>query len=153
MKKILLSFFAAVLFLFAFSSCKTDVNSDVEAFKVEYSKGDKGALSVTLDGKSFESGSAVAKGKTLVFEAVPNSGFRTVWDSLLTVSPGDGNKATLIVTKAVNVAVGFKDIYKVSYSFGEHGQLNVTLDGAGFKSGDYVDSGKVLEFTANPEEG
>ncbi len=153
MKKILFSFFAAVLFLFAFSSCKTDVNSDVEAFKVEYSKGDKGALSVTLDGKDFESGSAVAKGKTLVFEAVPNSGFRTVWDSLLTVSPDDNNKATLTVTKAVNVAVGFKDIYKVSYSFGEHGQLNVLLDGAEFKSGDYVDSGKVLEFTATPEEG
>ena len=158
MKKVLFGLFA--LFVFVFASCKSDVTSDVgatgdvvEAFKVEYGKVDNGTLSVTLDGKPFESGSSVPKGKTLVFEAVPASGFRTVWDSLLTVSPDDNNKASLTVTKALNVTVSFKAVYKVTYSFGENGNLSVTLDGAEFKSGGYVDSGKVIEFKASPKEG
>ena len=158
MKKIFLAGAALTALLFALVSCKTDAgtggSSNVARFKVTYSAGTGGTLSVTLDGKNFVSGDSVEKDKVLVFTAKPEPGYKTVWAEGFVQDTANENKATITVTKDLNVTVNFTNkSFKVTYTVGSNGTVSATLYGNNFESGSSAANGATLIFTASPNSG
>ncbi|UTY30013.1 hypothetical protein E4N76_03745 [Treponema putidum] len=126
-------------------------------FSVENPTG--GTLTAQVDGMNIASGSAVERGKTVTFTANPNTGWEVdSWE----VSPGSfesgggiGTSAALNVTADTTVKVRFKKTtYKVTFSVdGANGTLKATVEGSEIHSGDDVEKGKTVYFTATPDFG
>ncbi len=110
MKKIFFVFSICVALLFA--SCNTDVSGDPGIYTVSYSIKGKGTVIVKLEGETFVSGNTVENGRVLEFTANPGLGYRVVWRPEFVVSPSNKNKASLTVTKEMNVLIGFDVVPK-----------------------------------------
>jgi len=95
-----------------FASCNTDVSGDPGIYTVSYSIKGKGTVIVKLEGKTFVSGNTVENGRVLEFTANPGLGYRVVWRPEFVVSPSNKNKASLTVTKEMNVLIGFDVVPK-----------------------------------------
>ena len=102
----------------------------------------------------------VPEGTELIFRAEPDAGYAVdKW----TVSAGsflaggtDGStSATLKITEAVTVTVTFKQVQcKIDFGVdGGHGTLTAKVGGSEISSGDKVEHGKTVVFTANPASG
>ena len=100
----------------------------------------------------------VPEGTELTFTAVPDAGYAVdTW----TVSAGsflaggtDGStSATLKITEDVTVTVTFKQVLcKIDFGVdGGNGTLTAKVDGSGISSGDTVEQGKTVTFTATPD--
>ena len=93
----------------------------------------------------------------ITFRAVPDAGYAV---NKWTVSAGsfllggtDGStSATLKITEAVTVTVTFKQVqFKIDFGVdGGNGTLTAKVDGSEISSGDKVEQGKTVEFTATP---
>ena len=99
----------------------------------------------------------VPEGTELIFRAEPDAGYAVdKW----TVSAGsflaggtDGStSATLKITEAVTVTVTFKQVqFKIDFGVdGTGGTLTAKVDGSKISTGDMVEHGKTVVFTATP---
>ena len=99
----------------------------------------------------------VPDGSEITFKAVPDAGYAV---NKWTVSAGsflaggtDGStSATLKITEAVTVTVTFKQVqFKIELGVdGGNGTLKAEVDGSEISSGDKVEHGKTVVFTATP---
>ena len=100
----------------------------------------------------------VPEGTELIFRAVPDAGYAVdKW----TVSAGsflaggtDGStSATLKITEAVTVTVTFKQVqFKIDFGVdGGNGTIKAEVDGTEIHSGDTVEQGKTVTFTAEAD--
>ena len=153
---------AAVLFAAVFTiGCKTNVTSDAQAFAVTFNvDGANGSLTAAVDGKGISTGENVTEGKIVVFTAVADEGYSidkwTINEGAFEAGGSAGNpSASVKITKATTVTVSFtKNKYKVEFNpLDTNGTLSATLDGANFDSGNDVEHGKTLVFTASPNSG
>ena len=99
----------------------------------------------------------VPEGTELIFRAFPDAGYAV---NKWTISAGsflaggtDGStSATLKITEAVTVTVTFKQVLcKIDFGVdGGNGTLKAEVDGSEISSGDKVEHGKTVVFTATP---
>ena len=103
----------------------------------------------------------VEKGKTVTFTAVPDAGYRVKgWTLDGKAVNGTNNSYSFPVTKAAEVKVSFESDstplpqYTVTFSVdGGHGTLTAKVDGTEINSGDTVEQGKTIVFTATANDG
>ncbi len=103
----------------------------------------------------------VPEGSTIILTAVPDEGYAV--DTWSVTPEGDlaagGNAgsstATLSVSNDVIVTVTFKQVqFKIEFGVdGGNGTLTAKVDGSEISSGDMVEHGKTVVFTANPASG
>ena len=99
----------------------------------------------------------VPEGTELIFRAEPDAGYAvdkwtvSAGSFLLGGSPGS-TSATLKITEAVTVTVTFKQVLcKIDFGVdGGHGTLTAKVDGSKISTGDKVEHGKTVVFTATP---
>ncbi|MDD4671936.1 MAG: Ig-like domain-containing protein, partial [Bacteroidales bacterium] len=131
-------------------------------FAVTYSVvGTNGSIAATVDGTAITSGDEVEVGKDVLFTATPEAGYQVkAWT--LNGAIVDGNTSTTYtldnLAAATNVTVEFEAIpattFAVTYSVvGTNGSIAATVDGTAITSGDEVEVGKDVLFTATPEAG
>ena len=99
----------------------------------------------------------VPEGTELIFRAVPDAGYAvnkwTVSSGSFSAGGTDGStSATLKITEAVTVTVTFKQVqFKIDFGVdGTGGTLTAKVDGTEIHSGDKVEHGKTVVFTATP---
>ena len=99
----------------------------------------------------------VPEGTELIFRAEPDAGYAvnkwTVSSGSFLAGGTDGStSATLKITEDVTVTVTFKQVqFKIDFGVdGGHGTLTAKVDGSGISSGDTVEQGKTVVFTATP---
>ena len=116
-----------------------------------------GSVSAKVDGKPLtftENKAQVEKGKTVVFAAVPATGYRAKkWTG--TDNPASTDKtAVLTVKENATVSVEFESAavpvqkFNVTFTQPKLGSLKAQLDGIPFTGGE-VEQGKVIVFTAD----
>lgn len=121
--------------------------------------GVNGSLAATLNGSSINSGDTVAEGNSVVFTATPLAGYRVKeWTiNTVVVSGNTTNTYTLSnLSQASTVTVEFELIptYAVTFSVvGANGTISAAIDGTAFNSGDLVNAGEDIIFTATPAAG
>ncbi|WP_277056528.1 leucine-rich repeat domain-containing protein, partial [Treponema socranskii] len=99
----------------------------------------------------------VPDGSEITFKAVPDAGYAvdkwTVSAGSFLLGGTDGStSATLKITEAVTVTVTFKQVLcKIDFGVdGTLGTLTAEVDGSEISSGDTVEHGKTVVFTAEP---
>ena len=102
----------------------------------------------------------VPEGTELIFRAEPDAGYAvdkwTVSSGSFLLGGTDGStSATLKITEAVTVTVTFKQVLcKIDFGVdGGHGTLTAKVDGSKISTGDTVEQGKTVVFTATPNSG
>ena len=102
----------------------------------------------------------VPEGTELIFRAEPDAGYAvdkwTVSAGSFSAGGTDGStSATLKITEAVTVTVTFKQVLcKIDFGVdGGHGTLTAKVAGSEISSGDKVEHGKTVVFTATPNSG
>ena len=100
----------------------------------------------------------VPEGTELIFKAVPDTGYAvdkwTVSSGSFLLGGTDGStSATLKITEAVTVTVTFKQVQcKIDFGVdGGHGTLTAKVGGSEISSGDTVEQGKTVTFTAEAD--
>ena len=100
----------------------------------------------------------VPEGTELIFRAEPDAGYAvdkwTVSSGSFLLGGTDGStSATLKITEAVTVTVTFKQVLcKIDFGVdGGNGTLTAKVDGSEINSGDTVEHGKTVIFTATPD--
>ena len=154
---------AAVLLSAVFTiGCKTNVTSDAQAFAVTFNvDGANGSLTASVDGKGISTGENVTEGKIVEFTAAPETGYSVdkwkITGGIFETGGTDGSlTASVKITKATTVTVSFtKNEYTVNFNSADDtkGTISATLDGNNFTTGNKVEHGKTLVFTANPMSG
>ncbi|MGI5056317.1 leucine-rich repeat domain-containing protein [Treponema socranskii] len=125
--------------------------------------GGNGTLKATVGGTEISSGAEVEQGKTIVFTATPDSGYR-VKGWTLDGNPVNGTNSSYSfpVTKAAEVKVSFESNstplpqYAVNFSVeGANGTLKAKADGVAETEASpiNVEKGKTVTFTAFPAAG
>ena len=99
----------------------------------------------------------VPDGSEITFKAVPDAGYAVdTWTvlagSFLAGGTDGSTSATLKITEAVTVTVTFKQVLcKIDFGVdGGNGTLTAKVDGSEISSGDTVEQGKTVVFTAEP---
>ena len=102
----------------------------------------------------------VPEGTELIFRAEPDAGYAvdkwTVSSGSFLLGGTDGStSATLKITEAVTVTVTFKQVqFKIDFGVdGGHGTLTAKVAGSKIHSGDMVEHGETVVFTATPNSG
>ena len=154
---------AAVLFAAVFTiGCKTNVTSDAQAFAVTFNvDGANGNITASVDGKGISTGENVTEGKIVEFTAAPETGYSvdkwTINEGAFEAGGSAGTPtASVKIKKATTVTVSFtKNEYTVNFNSADDtkGTISATLDGNNFDSGNDVEHGKTLVFTASPNSG
>jgi len=119
-----------------------------------------GALTASVDGVPISSGDSVGVGKNIVFTAVPPPGTALRWtvngSAIADTSLVDMLIVGISNTAPVNVAVSFKrtsPCAAVTFRAEANGKVTAVVDGVPISSGDSVDVGKNVVFTAVPAAG
>ena len=130
--------------------------------RVHFSHTGSGALTATVDNAPIQTGAEVEAGKTVVFTAAPAEGHCVkAW------TPANGTATTYTVTNLsaeTTVTVAFEAIpappptpspvkHRVHFSHTGSGALTATVDNAPIQTGDEVEAGKTVVFTAAPAAG
>ena len=154
---------AAVLLSAVFTiGCKTNVTSDAQAFAVTFNvDGANGNITASVDGKGISTGENVTEGKIVEFTAAPETGYSvdkwTINEGAFEAGGSAGTPtASVKIKKATTVTVSFtKNEYTVNFNSADDtkGTISATLDGNNFTTGNKVEHGKTLVFTANPKSG
>ena len=159
-----LSGIAAILMLaVVVIGCKHNVNNKPETFTVTFSvEGENGSLKAKADGitETDKSPITVEKDKTVTFTAVPTAGYRVKGWTLDGVAVNGANTSyALKVSKSVNVKVSFEKLPPGSFAVtfgvdGTGGTLKAKVEGGSeINSGNKVEKGKSVVFTAEPDAG
>jgi sulfur carrier protein ThiS len=131
------------------------------ALEVTYSVvGGNGTLAATVDATAINSGDLVDVGKDVIFTATPDPGYRVLEWKLNTVAVSENTTNTFTISdlqEASDVTVEFEVIppsYAVTFSVvSGNGTLAAEVDAAAINSGDEIEEGKDVVFTATPDEG
>ncbi|ASB49927.1 LamG-like jellyroll fold domain-containing protein [Alkalitalea saponilacus] len=132
-------------------------NSSVVDFSVI---GGSGNLTASVDGSAIVPGQAIANGEDIVFTANPNSEYRVMhW--LVDGTEVVGNTTTEYILSNLSantmVEVEFEirpiEFFDLTFSAGDNGDLTAVVDGQTVISGNEVQGGKNIEFTAAPPSG
>ncbi|WP_436411284.1 InlB B-repeat-containing protein [Treponema denticola] len=118
--------------------------------------GGTGTLTAKVDSRDIQSGDGVEQGKTVIFTANPAEGWEVEgWTFNGNAANGTSTSASLIVNESKIVTVKFKKTtYKVTFSVdGANGTLKATVEGSEIHSGDDVEKGKTVYFTATADKG
>ncbi|MGP1415809.1 MAG: InlB B-repeat-containing protein [Treponema sp.] len=118
-----------------------------------------GTLKAKVDGGDIASGNEVEEGKTVTFTATPEATYRVKgWtlDGKPITEVGTSTEYKLKVTQAATVKVSFEEIPKHAITFSvdsttPNGTLKAKVDGGDIASGNEVEEGKTVTFTATPE--
>ena len=163
-RKIKIFSFAAILMLAALIvGCKHNVNNNrPETFSVTFGvEGENGSLKAKADGitETDKSPITVEKDKTVTFTAVPTAGYRVKGWTLDGVAVNGANTSyALKVSKSVNVKVSFEKLPPGSFAVtfgvdGTGGTLKAKVEGGSeINSGNTVEHGKTVIFTAEPSD-
>ena len=162
-RKIKIFSFAAILMLaVSVIGCKHNVNNRPETFTVTFSvEGENGSLKAKADGitETDKSPITVEKDKTVTFTAVPTAGYRVKGWTLDGVAVNGANTSyALKVSKSVNVKVSFEKLPPGSFAVtfgvdGTGGTLKAKVEGGSeINSGNTVEHGKTVIFTAEPSD-
>ena len=125
-------------------------------YKITFSvDGSNGNLTAAVDGKTITSGTEVEKGKKVTFTAAPNAGYKVKgWTLDGKAVNGTDNSYQLKIEKAVDVKVSFVALHTVTFNVeGENGTLKATVNTSEINSGNTVEHGKTVTFTATPTAG
>ncbi len=121
--------------------------------------GTNGTILASVNSTSINSGDTIAEGNNIVFTATPAAGYRVKEWTLNTtaISGNTSNTYTLTnLTQASTVTVEFEVIptFAVTFSvIGTNGSISASIDGTPITSGDLIDAGKNIIFTATPAAG
>ena len=118
--------------------------------------GGTGTLTAKVDSRDIQSGDRVEQEKTVIFTANPAEGWEVEgWTFNGNAENGTSTSASLIVNEPKIVTVKFKKTtYKVTFSVdGANGTLKATVEGSEIHSGDDVEKGKTVYFTATADKG
>ncbi|MDX9771666.1 MAG: lamin tail domain-containing protein, partial [Tenuifilaceae bacterium] len=130
------------------------------ALEVTYSVvGDNGTLAATVDAAPITSGDLVDVGSEVIFTATPADGYRVKEWTLNSDVVADNTTNTFTIDDLQEVSavtVEFEVIppfYEVTFSVvGDNGTLAATANGDAITSGDEVEEGFEVVFTATPAE-
>jgi len=135
------------------------VEFELVTYAVTFSvKGSNGSLTATVNGSNVTSVAQVAHGGEIVFTAKPDAGYRVKEWKKNETETINGTATTCTVsdiTAATAITVEFEyTTFQVNFSVaGSNGTLTATVDGTGISSGEQVQQGKNIVFTANPAGG
>ncbi len=121
--------------------------------------GTNGSISASVNNIPINSGDTIIEGKNVVFTATPAAGYRVKqWTLNTTVVAGNTSNTDTIInlTQASTVTVEFELIPTFALTFsvvGTNGTISATVDGAPITTGDLIDAGKNVIFTAIPTVG
>ena len=120
--------------------------------------GSGGALQAEADGEEIESGDGVEEGTDVLFTAIPDAGYELNEWILNGEVVEDHTGLTLEVTDVssnIEVSVSFMGIHHlVNFEVaGNNGNLTAEVNGQEIQTGDEVQEGKDILFTAEPHEG
>ena len=101
-----------------------------------------GTLSATVDGSDITIDEMVKEGKGIVFTASPSNS-RTLQNL------SEESLVTMQFEQIPTYAVTFDVVYGIN----GHGTLSATVDGSGITTGEMVEEGKDIVFTASPHTG
>jgi len=135
-------------------------HQDYAELKVNFSTIDaNGTIAAKVNDIAIADGANVQKGKDIVFTATPDDGY-AVKEWRVNGTPVEGNTSKTFTLKnlpaASTVTVEFSEAktYQVNFSVeGSNGTLTATVDGAAITSGNKIEEGKDVVFTATPSEG
>ncbi|MCL2042079.1 MAG: T9SS type A sorting domain-containing protein [Bacteroidales bacterium] len=139
-----------------YNSC-TATKGALTTFVVDYDViGGNGSLSATVNGTPINSGDMVNTGETVDFTATPNQNYIVKEWKLndIVVSDNTTDNYSVIVDKAINVTVEFMlPTFVVDYDvISGNGSLSATINGSPINSGDMVNIGETVDFTATPNQ-
>ena len=146
----------------AFTACKQPtVQTATSKYKVTFNvDGGGGTLTAKIGETKINSGDEVEANKTVTFTATPNDGFKVKGWTLdgVAVENNTSDSYPLKIEKAVTVKVSFEklppELFAVNFSVdGGNGTLKATVDGSEINSGNKVEHGKTVTFTATPDAG
>ncbi|MDD4746532.1 MAG: choice-of-anchor J domain-containing protein, partial [Salinivirgaceae bacterium] len=120
-----------------------------------------GTLLATVDAAEIATGDVVEEGKTVVFTATPDAGYRVKeWtlNTVAVVGNTTNNYSLENLAAEATVTVEFEEIppvlYAVNFSVvGANGTISATVDASEIATGDEVLEGKNVVFTATPDAG
>ncbi len=145
-----------------------DILGEIQSSPVYYNvvfnvEGVNGSIIAEVDGAEITSGDNIEEGKDVVFTATPDEGYKIkewvlngniVEDYTGLVFTVNGLSEDIVVTVEFEEGVTPPDTYSVTFSvFGSNGTLIAEVDGAEITSGDDVEEGKNVVFTATPISG
>lgn len=143
---------------FALSEMTESTGSGYQTHTVNFSAGEGGTLTARVDGVEIQSGDQVGLGETVVFTAEAETGYTVgSWSGI----DGTGNPVSAVVSGDMNVSVGFvknatgteaEGMVTFAVS-GSGGTLTAAVEGETIQSGNTVEGGKSVVFTAVPESG
>lgn len=150
-------------FVFVFAGCKGPQNLEATkvGYKLEFVQPANGSLVAKLEnGTEVKSGDSFNEGTNILFTATPNKDYAVEkWENAEATN-GDKTQAKLTIGKTdVKVKVSFVKIQKpatdgvVTFSAGEHGKVQATVNGAEIKSGELQKASTEIVFTAIPDDG
>ena len=131
--------------------------TESEKYTVTFPGPDNGSLSAKVDDVAINSGDDIEKGKPVVFTADPDSGYQVkVW-KLNNIEVGSTELTYTVsdLQEDITVSVEFELIpantYEVTFSVKTgNGSIFATDDGTTIASGDAVEEGSKVVFTATP---
>ena len=159
------AFITAAFLVMLFTGCpNANGNKPTPSSKymVTFSVDGGGTLTAKIGETEIKSGNEVEANKTVTFTATPSDNYEvdkwTITGSAFETGTGTGGSITakVKITATVNITVSFKlNKYPVTFSVdGAGGTLKAKADGeTEINSGDKVEHGKTVTFTATPATG
>ncbi len=118
----------------------------------------QGGLAAELNGAEIYSGDGIPDEQDLLFTASPDSGFG-IKEWTVNGEVVDGHQASNLelsdISGHIYVEVAFYEIFHLVdfYVEGNNGTLTASVDNNGINSGDEIQAGRDILFTANPDAG
>ncbi|MCL1850692.1 MAG: T9SS type A sorting domain-containing protein [Bacteroidetes bacterium] len=139
-----------------YNSC-TAIRGNSFAINFYVFNADKGTLTATVDDAPIQSGELVTPGTVVNFTAVPNTNYYVkewVVNGCDVVEGNNSNSFSITMDDSQIVAVQFIRDYNVNFgTANEYGSITATVNGAPINSGDNIQEGSAIDFTAVPNEG
>ena len=135
------------------------LNISINYYNVTFNvEGENGTIDAQVDGNAINSGSEVEEGKDVVFNTTPDAGYIVKeWILNEDVITGFSDLTYIVenLSEDITVTVEFQpNAYTVTFSVeGGNGSLLAEVDGEGINTGDVVEEGKNVVFTATPNAG
>lgn len=137
-------------------ACTSDSEDSTPSFKVTYNATENGSVTATVDGKDFTSGGSVEEGKTVIFTATPDAGYKVASWSGAVQDAAEPNRASLVVRKDAEVSVTFMAKTDTAYKIEHHKQNisddNYTLIAADGTTSDKTVSGRLEASVSIPKD-
>ncbi len=138
-----------------------DITIDVlETYSVTYASLDEnGSLDANVDGSTINSGDEVYEGAEVVFTATPNDGYQIKEWTLNGDVLADYQELTYTISSLnenAEVNVAFEEIPTHTVTFAtanDNGEISASVNGEDISSGQDVEEGAQVVFTASPYEG